>query len=74
MSVVVPNGFTREQLLACVDREIRMRELVYPERVALRKMTPAKMADELGSMRAIRAVIAQLPPTQPNLFGGGKRA
>jgi hypothetical protein len=71
--IVVPDGFTREELLACIDREIRMRELVYPERVALGKMSTKKSLDELAAMRAIRAVIAQLPSTPPAqgaLFGG----
>jgi hypothetical protein len=73
--IVIPDGFTREQLLAAVDREIRLRERVYPRWVALGKMSGAKSTEELASMRAVHAVLAQLPPTpavQPGLPFGGR--
>lgn len=37
----------------CVRREIRMRELVYPRRVADGKMKPATADRELETMRAV---------------------
>ena len=70
--MIVPDGHTRESLLACLDREIRMRERVYPHRIELGKMSHAKSVEELAAMRAVRAVIAQLPtapPAQAALFG-----
>lgn len=75
-SITIPEGFSREDLLACADREIRMRERVYPDRIAMAKMTAQKAREEIGAMRAIRAVLAQLPATpkpQGDLFGGGRK-
>lgn len=70
-AIVVPEGFTRETLLACVDREIRMRERVYPGWVSRGRMSEAAATKEIASMRAVRAVLAQLPAPepQPELFG-----
>jgi hypothetical protein len=73
MTLVLDGGYTREQLLDCLDREIRLRERVYPRWVSLERMTARKAFEETTMMRAIRAVIAQLPPTpktQADLFGG----
>jgi hypothetical protein len=74
--IVLPDGFTREDLLACVEREVRLRERAYPRWVAMGRMTSAKMRGEQATMAAVRAVIAQLPPTpavQPGLpFGRGR--
>jgi hypothetical protein len=75
--IVLPDGFTREQLLATIEREIKFRERVYPRQVELGRMTVAKMREEQAAMRAVRAVIAQLPATpevQPGLPFGGRRA
>lgn len=52
---------TREEMLACVEREIRMRERVYPEWTKLGRMSAQKAAHELAAMRAVRDVIAALP-------------
>ena len=43
--VVIPEGFTREELLACVEREIRLRERAYPRWVELGKMSAKKSQD-----------------------------
>jgi hypothetical protein len=43
--------------IACVEREIGMREHVYPRRVADGKMSQAKADDELAAMRAVLATL-----------------
>lgn len=61
-----------QEMLACVEREIRMRERVYPEWVKLGRMSARKAEHELATMRAVREVIAALPvepPPQASLFG-----
>ena len=65
-AIVIPDGFSREELLVCVDREIRYRERALPFRVEAGHMSRAESAREMSRMKAIRAVIAQLPPTQPS--------
>lgn len=67
---------SREEMLACVDREIRMRERVYPDWVKYGRMTEGKAHHEIVTMRAVRDVIAALPvepPTQPGLFDATPR-
>jgi hypothetical protein len=59
---LLPANFTRAELLACVDRELKWRQQVYPRRVADGKMTQSAATLELARMRAIRVVLAQLPP------------
>lgn len=65
LAIVIPDGFTREDLLKCVDREIRMREIAYPKWTELGKMTAGNARGEIGAMKAVRAVLAQLPETVP---------
>ena len=77
--IVVPDGYTREQLVAAADRELALRRKAYPRWVELGKMSRAKAADEIGLMEAILATLRQLPATpaaQPGLFpgDGGRRA
>lgn len=63
--------FTREELIACVEREIRMRERVYPDRVAMGKMSGASSLREVAMMRAVLDVLLKLPtvpPVQQRLF------
>ena len=45
--------FSIEEQLAAVQREIGMRERVYPNLIANRKMTPAKAEYEKGAMQAV---------------------
>ncbi len=74
--VVIPEGFTREELLACVEREIRLRERAYPRWVELGKMSAKKSQEEQAAMKAVLAVLRQLPPApaaQPDLFGSEPR-
>jgi hypothetical protein len=69
---MIPAGFTRATLLQCIDREIRLREQVYPKHVELGRMTLAAATRELDTMKAVRATLAQLPepvPAQASLFG-----
>lgn len=71
----VPDGFSREELLACIDREIKYRVHVFPKRVDAGKMSGFDARRELARMAAVRAVLAQLPPTQAGLpFDARSRA
>jgi hypothetical protein len=45
--------FTTEQKLQCLEREIAIRRRVYPGRVQVGRMTPAKALQELDCMREI---------------------
>lgn len=51
--------------LACVQREIRMRERVYPRWTATGKMTAAHAERELAAMRAVLDTLAALKPAEP---------
>jgi hypothetical protein len=66
-SITIPDGYTREELLACVDREIRLRELNYPRWVEQGRMREKVAKDGIAAMQAVRAVIAQLPARQTPL-------
>lgn len=44
--------FTLEQQIACLARELRMREACYPKWVKERRMLQSKADHELGAMRA----------------------
>lgn len=44
---------TLEDQIACVKREIAMRESVYPKWVAAKKMSQAKADHELAAMKAV---------------------
>jgi hypothetical protein len=59
----IPEGFTREQLIACVERELRLREHVYPRQREIGRMSQAKCDEELAAMRAVLAVLRQFPAT-----------
>lgn len=71
--LVAPSGYTREDLIATVERELRLRERSYPKWVKLGQMSHAKMTAEIRAMRAVLAVVQQLPtvaPAQASLAGG----
>lgn len=53
--------------IACVRREIGMRERVYPKWVAAGRIKPDSADRELATMRA---VLATLEALQPNQQGG----
>lgn len=46
---------TEEDKLACVQRELKLRERVYPRRISLGKMTQQLADRETRTMRAIVA-------------------
>lgn len=54
-----------EAQIAAVEREIKMREYVYPRRVADHKMTQRKAEEELAAMRA---VLETLRASKKDLF------
>ena len=47
------NDITIEQMIACVEREIGMRERVYPRWVEQKKLLQATADQELARMRAV---------------------
>ena len=49
-----------EVQLACVRREISMRERVYPRWVATEKMTQKKADEEIAAMRAVLETLLEL--------------
>lgn len=46
--------------IACIERELRMREHVYPRRVAAKRMIQATADRELEWMRAVLATLRGL--------------
>lgn len=56
MAVAVPI----EHQVACVRREISMRERVYPRWVADHRMTQRKADEELAAMRAVLATLEEI--------------
>lgn len=46
--------------IACVEREIAMRERVYPRRVASGKLAQGKADQEIAAMRAVLATLKGL--------------
>jgi hypothetical protein len=46
-------AMTCAEKLACIRRELAMREKVYPRWIEQRRMTAAKAAAEIATMRAI---------------------
>ena len=51
------NDITLDQMIQCVDREVGMRERVYPRWVEQKKMLQATADLELARMRAVRDVL-----------------
>lgn len=65
---------TLTQQLACAKRELRMRELVYPKRVANETMTQRQADHEIACMAEIVVSLMRLlrqeeDREQPRLFG-----
>ena len=48
-----------------VRREIKMRQMVYPGRVRLRKMTAAAAAYEIAAMEAVLKTLQGIEQTEP---------
>ncbi len=57
--------------IACVEREIRMREQVYPRWIAQRKLTQPTADKQIAGMKAVldtlQTVKAATPPAQAGL-------
>ena len=51
------NAITIEQMTACVEREIGMRERVYPRWVKQKKLLQTTADQELARMRAVRDLL-----------------
>jgi hypothetical protein len=68
--IQIPTPFTRAEVLACIEREIALRERAYPRWIEAGRMTTEKAAKELGLMRAVFAIVRQLPAEQASLFVG----
>jgi hypothetical protein len=49
-----------ERQIACVEREISMRQRVYPNWVANRKMTEAKANEEIAVMQEVLKTLQEL--------------
>ena len=50
----LPVRFTDEQLIECVERELRMRRSVYPKWVGRGTLTKGKAEREIAMMEAVR--------------------
>jgi hypothetical protein len=59
---------TLAEQIACVKREIAMRERVYPRWVAAGKMKDSQASHEIECMRAILATLEALPKEQGSLL------
>lgn len=53
MSDLLGNDYPIAVQIACVQREIAMREYVYPRRVKIAKMSERKADTELACMKAV---------------------
>jgi hypothetical protein len=54
--------FTIQQQIACVQREIRLRQRVYPKRIRAEFMTAAEAAREIACMQAVLSTLQALHP------------
>jgi hypothetical protein len=52
---------TKDELLACVQREINMRERVYPGWVLSGKMSKAGAEKQIALMKAVLAKLQEMP-------------
>lgn len=61
-----------DEQIACVEREIRMREQVYPRWVQAKKLTQATSDKQIAGMKAVLETLQQVkastPPAQPDLL------
>jgi hypothetical protein len=55
-----PMQVSLERQLRCVEREIGWRRRVYPQRVAVRRMTQAQADEEIAVMTAVAATLRQM--------------
>lgn len=59
---------TIEQQIACVEREVKMRQRVYPRWVAAGNMSQGKADAELAAMQAVLVTLQSLPRNQGSLL------
>ena len=52
--------YSIEEQIACVKREVGMRERLYPRWVAMRKMSQSKADEELNAMKAALATLERI--------------
>lgn len=52
-----PVAFTRERLIECVERELKLRRRVYPRRVAEKQMTQEMADREIAMMESIAEIL-----------------
>ncbi len=57
-----------EYQIRCVEREIAMRERVYPRWVEQHRMTQRKADEEIQAMRAVLETLHSLPKSQGALI------
>lgn len=58
----LPTQVSIERQIACVEREIKQREYVYPRRVEAGKMKIDKAHEEIAVMRAVLATLKERKP------------
>lgn len=63
----LPLQVSLKQQIACVERELKMRAVVYPREVAMGRKTLADAKSEIGQMQAVLRTLMQvqcgaLPP------------
>jgi hypothetical protein len=58
---------TSEEMVACIERELRLRAHVYPKRVADSKMSQGLADKEMRVMAAVLEVVRALPKDAPEL-------
>ena len=65
------NNITLEDMISCVEREIGMRERVYPRWVDQKKMLQATADQELARMRAVLDLLINNQKTKKILESEG---
>lgn len=66
------NAHTIDAQLKCVQREIEMREKVYPRRVAEGKMNKLHADHELATMKAVLQTLMQVAASSPVKLSRGR--
>lgn len=66
------NQFTFKQQIECVEREIAMRERVYPNWVAQGKLRQEKANYQIGCMRAVLRSLESLNRQYEEMKNGGR--
>jgi len=54
-----------EELIACVDREIKKRRRVYPRQVLAGKMSSARADREIAMMEKVMGLLRRMGENQP---------